>query len=147
MGSEAEGANAHAEGYYTKANGKNSHAEGQNTLASYENSHASGEFVFTGRKNQTAVGEYNKTVADALFIVGNGMSESDKKNAFEVKEDGRAIIQTVPIDNMDVANKGYVDEQITFANNKITNLIGVGASIDEATDDNLFFVVIDVVID
>lgn len=47
-----------------------------------------------------------------MHIVGNGTSDTDRKNAFVVLEDGRAKIQTTPQDTDDVANKGYIDTAI-----------------------------------
>ena len=57
------------------------------------------------------IGRYNRVQNNPgrLFIVGNGTSPNDRKNAFEVLEDGRAKIQTTPQDTDDVTNKGYVD--------------------------------------
>ena len=57
------------------------------------------------------IGRYNRVQNNPgrLFIVGNGTSPDDRKNAFEVLEDGRAKIQTTPQDTNDVTNKGYVD--------------------------------------
>lgn len=60
------------------------------------------------------IGQYNRVQNNPgrLFIVGNGTSPDDRKNAFEVLFDGRAKIQTTPQDTDDVANKGYVDDSI-----------------------------------
>ena len=37
--------------------------------------------------SQTAIGKYNAEDPNALFIVGNGTSDSDRSNAFSVSED------------------------------------------------------------
>lgn len=60
------------------------------------------------------IGQYNRVQNNPgrLFIVGNGTSPDDRKNAFEVLFDGRAKIQKTPQDTDDVANKGYVDDSI-----------------------------------
>ena len=60
------------------------------------------------------IGRYNEvqSTSGRLFVVGNGTSPNDRKNAFEVLEDGRAKVQTTPKDTNDVANKGYVDDSI-----------------------------------
>ena len=50
------------------------------------------------------IGRYNKIENNPgrLFIVGNGTSKDDRKNAFEVLEDGRAKAQSAPTENDDV---------------------------------------------
>lgn len=54
------------------------------------------------------IGQYNKVQNNSgrLFIVGNGTSNDDRKNAFEVLEDGRAKVQSAPVDDDDVVRKG-----------------------------------------
>ena len=51
-------------------------------------------------------GHYNNHVVNALMEIGNGTSNTNRKNAFVVLEDGRAKVQTAPIDNNDVTRKG-----------------------------------------
>ena len=53
------------------------------------------------------IGKYNKVQNNSgrLFIVGNGTSTDDRKNAFEVLEDGRAKVQSAPVDDEDVVRK------------------------------------------
>ena len=89
--------------------GKASHAEGGYTTATGEYSHAGGLRTKATATAQTAIGRYNKEDANALLIVGNGASDT-RKNAFTVNLDGTATIQTAPKKDMDVANKGYVDQ-------------------------------------
>ena len=50
------------------------------------------------------IGQYNKVQNNPgrLFIVGNGTSNDDRKNAFEVLEDGRAKVQSAPTESDDV---------------------------------------------
>ena len=110
---KAQGNSAHAEGSYTIASGEGSHAEGDHTTASgirshaegfytkalHLSSHAGGGYTETGRNYQTVIGEYNIVDSEALFIVANGIyvgdsSIDEQKNAFVVKEDGSAILQT-----------------------------------------------------
>ena len=57
-------------GYDTEANGEYSFVTGMGTIANSE-----AEF---------ATGKYNKSNADTLFSVGNGTSDTERKNAFEV---------------------------------------------------------------
>lgn len=50
------------------------------------------------------IGRYNKVQNNPgrLFIVGNGTSKDDRKNAFEVLEDGRAKVYKKPTEDNDV---------------------------------------------
>lgn len=108
--SHAEGAftratanTAHAEGYNSHAKGYNSHAEGIYNTASGAASHVGGvysdvssNYSFAhgyGLKTidniaQAAFGVYNYPYGSALFCVGNGKSNTDRKNAFLITSDG-----------------------------------------------------------
>ena len=57
------------------------------------------------------VGRYNLPNQNALFQVGNGSSETDRRNAFEVLRDGRASIYVDPISEYNIVNKSYVDRK------------------------------------
>ena len=102
---QAIGAHSHAEGLNTKAEGYAAHTEGAYTEAYYTGSHAEGDHTKTYRKYQHVEGTYNAYKSNALFIVGNGTPFSERKNAFEVLVDGRAKVQSAPIDNDDVVRK------------------------------------------
>ena len=107
----ASGAASHAEGGYNTASGAASHAEGgylaTQTLAgntvSGASSHVGGvysdvssSYSFAhgcglktiGNIAQAAFGEYNYPYGSALFCVGNGKSNTDRKNAFLITSDG-----------------------------------------------------------
>lgn len=51
------------------------------------------------------VGRFNAINSNARFFVGNGASDSNRKNAFEVLKDGRAKVQSAPVDDDDVVRK------------------------------------------
>lgn len=126
----ASGEASHAEGYGCTAAGLRSHVGGSYSSTSvdgsygfahgavakvlHKNSTAIGEQVITSAENQTVLGRYNKKTTDtnnpSIFVVGNGTSNSARKNAFEVLKDGRAKIQTAPIDDMDVVNKKFITD-------------------------------------
>ena len=96
-GSHAEGhkcaatsTGAHAEGDTTYASGSYSHAEGYLTKASHTASHAGGIGTQTSTNYQTAIGKYN-TASSALFVVGNGTSDTARSNAFTVASTGNII--------------------------------------------------------
>ena len=58
---------------------------------------------------QTAIGKYNAEDANALFIVGNGTTSSSRSNAFTVKLDGSATVQTQGTSNNSVIIKSTLD--------------------------------------
>ena len=56
----------------------------------------------TTRRHATILGKYNVDNRDAIFEIGNGTSDTNRKNAFEVLKDGRAKILGAPKDDDDV---------------------------------------------
>ena len=110
----ASGEMSHAEGEGTTASGYVSHAEGKKTVASGRYSHSSGLGTKATGEAQTVVGKYNRKNDEALFVVGNGTSDldTDRNNAFVVREDGRCQIQTPPEEPMDVVNKQFLDNSL-----------------------------------
>ena len=64
----------HSEGYETRSFGFGSHSDGYNTIAKNVGEHASGI--------------YNVSNSDTQFSIGIGTSDTDRKNAFEVKQNG-----------------------------------------------------------
>lgn len=100
------GDHSHSEGLSTKAEGYAAHTEGAYTEAYYTGSHAEGNHTKTYAPYQHVSGTYNHYNINALYQVGNGTSDNDRKNAFEVLQDGRAKVQTAPKDNDDVVRKG-----------------------------------------
>ena len=96
---KADNVASHAEGGYTDATGDYSHTEGYSTSASKRFSHAGGntssalkEGAFVHGNNviadkndyEIAFGTFNKSNEDTLFSVGNGTSDTDRGNAFEI---------------------------------------------------------------
>lgn len=86
-GTEASNTASHAEGRDTKASGGASHAEGRLSTASGDYSHASGYGTRATGECSTAVGKYNDD-GDALFVVGNGTDDDNRKDAFKVDRNG-----------------------------------------------------------
>lgn len=85
---KASGHYSHAEGQGAKAQGNSSHAEGYYTTATGDYSHAGGYYTTAGYANQTVIGKYNNNKSTTIFEVGNGTSNNDKSNAFEVYSNG-----------------------------------------------------------
>lgn len=102
----AEGQNAHAEGYKCKAIATNSHAEGKGCETIGANSHAGGDSAIAegnasfshgkhtkATKNfEVAFGQFNSSNSDTLFSIGNGKSDAERSNLFEVRTDKTAYI-------------------------------------------------------
>lgn len=78
-------------GYYA-------HAEGNGTWAKGNCSHAEGEGTITNNKAEHACGTYNHSKSATtkrlatLFSVGIGTSDTDRKNAIEVKQNGDVYV-------------------------------------------------------
>lgn len=70
-----------------KANGEYSFSEGQHTVANNRSEHAFGEYNKSNKIDDSFGNEGN-----TLFSIGNGTSESDRKNAFEVMQNGDIYI-------------------------------------------------------
>ena len=118
--SHAEGYNnvtwgvaSHVEGQSNVATGNRSHAEGYHTTATHEGAHTQGKYTTSGRNYQTVLGEYNEVVDDALLVVGNGTSESDRRNAFEVKQDGTVKVNGKNITDISNSTGGSIVKTYT----------------------------------
>jgi hypothetical protein len=64
-------------------------------VANYAHSTAIGEGIYTQAEGQVAIGTYNTlqaTPTDDLFVVGNGVSDSARSNAFVIKKNGNTSI-------------------------------------------------------
>jgi len=114
-GTTASNRYAHAEGNYSIASGYGSHAEGyySSTNNKYY-AHVEGYYTTAGRDRQSVCGQYNSLSTDAMFIVGNGTSNSAKSNALEVLSDGRVTVGADPVDDMDITTKQFVESYFEF---------------------------------
>lgn len=70
---------SHAEGIASIASGQASHAEGEGCEAGGRGSHAGGYHTKAYDTGMCSVGRCNKTVYNALFVVGNGYSNGGKE--------------------------------------------------------------------
>ena len=84
MNTIASGYGAHAEGNATQATAPYSHAEGWSTITKGSASHAEGLGTIAISEAQTVVGKYNAEASNYYFIVGNGSSDTARRNAFTV---------------------------------------------------------------
>lgn len=83
----AAGNFSHAEGNVTNAAGAASHAEGGGTSAVGAGSHAEGNGTIAGDISMHVGGQFNKTSANAAFVIGNGTSVYD--------EESKAVVTTL----------------------------------------------------
>ena len=95
--SVANGNYSHAEGQGTKANGISSHAEGYYTEVTFSGpAHAEGAYTKATNEAEHAEGKYNKSNSSGTTVtrhsIGIGTSENDRKNAFEVMQNGDAYL-------------------------------------------------------
>ena len=67
---------------------------------------------------------------NSLFEIGNGTSDTKRSNAFEVLTDGRAKVQSAPIENDDVVIKQYVDDNFVKINKPIAGTFAYVCSKD-----------------
>lgn len=125
---------AHAEGGGSAASGRVSHAEGLRTLASGIASHSEG--VNTEAKNQAehAQGQYNKSNrittsfgngGNTIHSIGIGTSDSNKKNAVEVMQDGKVFVTGVGGYNGTNPTASGIKDVATVVNEKIYALSGM----------------------
>lgn len=110
--------------------GYNAFAGGKGSIALGKNSFAFGENAYANKDNQVAIGKFNTLNSSALFIVGNGSNANNRNDAFQVFDNGIARIGKAPVDNMDVANKGYVQEQISA----LGTVLNYKGSVDTQSD-------------
>ena len=94
MQTTASGRYSHAEGWHTEASGTHAHAEGDYTQASGNYSHTEGDSTQTFSDAEHAEGQYNKSYTSkddsvrVIHSVGIGPSNSNRKNAHEIKFNG-----------------------------------------------------------
>ena len=73
----------------------------------------------TSNMLEVAIGQYNKTTKDKTsFSVGNGTSTTDRRNAFEVQNDGTAIAHTL---QSDIVNTTTINSETINNTGNITN--------------------------
>ena len=90
---DASGNGAHAEGCNTAALAKGAHAEGRDTTASGDYSHAEGYHTEANNQGEHAEGKYNQShKGQTIHSIGIGTTKTDRKNAFEIMQNGDAYL-------------------------------------------------------
>ena len=100
----------------TTAEGANSFAGGLESKTIGNNSFAFGSNVVTNKNNSAAFGTYNKSDENTLFSIGNGDSDTERSNAFEITKTGGKLH----------------DKDIATADNIPTSLPADGGNADTA---------------
>lgn len=62
------------------------------SIAKGKDSVALGTNLVTENENEIALGKYNNSSSDTVFSFGIGTSDADRKNAIEIKNDGRIYV-------------------------------------------------------
>lgn len=92
----------HAEGLGSTVSGVNgAHAGGNYSQAIGNTSFAHGDHVITNNTNEVAFGQFNAsdttTGSRTVFSIGNGSDNNIRKNIFEIKENGKVLVNGSPI--------------------------------------------------
>lgn len=125
--------NGHVEGQGNSLSGILGHLGGYSNTGSGRSVFAHGEFLDVIKFLQTAFGQYNDpTYIDngqsAIFQIGNGTSTTNRRNAFQVLWDGRAVVQTAPKSANDVVRKTELDGKLDKETTKRSVVYAVGAN-------------------
>lgn len=115
--------------YITSYSADSAHAEGLRTWAKARYSRVSGINTIATAEAQTVEGTYNAVNDDAVHIVGNGTSASNRKNAFEVYKDGHAEVQTMGTTNKSVATREYVNNVVSDIESALDEIIAIQESL------------------
>jgi hypothetical protein len=105
----ASGNNSLATGHHTVASGSSSHSEGNTTEAAGNYSHAEGQGTIAEGTASHAEGKWNQGNADSIHEVGIGTNNVNRKNAEEIKTDGRKYV--IGIGGYDGTNAGAQNVQ------------------------------------
>lgn len=93
-GTTAYGHYSHAEGDSTStvSTANSAHAEGKLTVAKGIASHSEGQGTISNNRGEHAEGLWNKSNNSTIHSVGIGTSDTDRKNAHEITNDGKHYI-------------------------------------------------------
>ena len=90
----------------------NGHAHGSYNVVEDNDATAQGCGLIANTWGGTVIGTYNDpNVSNHIFMIGNGVGDTARSNAFIVYRDGRTSIGADPIYGTDVATKQYVDNK------------------------------------
>ncbi len=122
----AEGNNSLATGHHTHAQGSTSHTEGNTTEAIGSYSHAEGQGTTASGKASHAEGMWNVGNEDAIHEVGIGTSSINRKNAHEIKRDGKHYVFGIGgYDGTNAGESGVKSLQEAMSSNEASMFINV----------------------
>ena len=126
-------------GWSAKLNGGNGEifSDYFNNTAVGNHSSVFGENNNADNDDQFVIGKYNLSNPDAVFMVGWGTSNENRKNIFTVLQDGRAQTEAAPTEPKDLVNKQHLDtelERVKQLNQWIGNLSVTSDQFDLAND-------------
>lgn len=142
---------SHAEGAGTTASGEFSHAEGNGAAASGEGSHAEGIATQATNGSEHAEGQHNFShkasdsygdAGNTQHSVGIGTSDSNRKNAFEIMQNGDVYING--LGTYDGTNPSSADSLQDVINNIIATekvSISIVSSLPSVGDSNTIYFV------
>ena len=125
----AEGIGSFAQGYKTNASGMFAMAAGDQTWAFYYGSAAFGQYTKTGRKYQFVTGICNVGKDDTLFEIGNGLSDLNRSNAFEVLKDGRVKVYGAPVEENEVVRLQELNTKFDKNGGTISGDVTIGGNL------------------
>ncbi|MBK8547731.1 MAG: hypothetical protein IPL63_10215 [Saprospiraceae bacterium] len=125
----ASGSSSFATGIMTTASGNGSMAVGELTKASGNRSIAMGVETTASSFGSLAMGRYNDSIVtssktswvatDPVFIIGNGDSDANRKNAMTVYKNGTLQLQNLTSTPANNSDKFYVLNNMPFYGDKI----------------------------
>lgn len=139
LNSVAFGSGSHVEGGHNVCVGANSHVGGERNICIDSNSFVGGygcasqkgnNFMYgtclrestTSYGHSTIVGAYNSPVDYGLFVVGNGDSNDNRKNAVVVTSTGTFQTENAWTTSSDIRLKNVLDDTISIETDKISEM-------------------------
>lgn len=123
LGTTASGFTAHAEGYYSVASGSYSHSGGRQSSATAVGSFANGFQLIADQTYSAAFGKYNLTDRNGtILVVGNGISNAERSNIFELDTNGALINGNLVITGSITADGNDLIASVISLQNEIADL-------------------------
>ena len=118
-----------AAGLRSSTSGNYATAFGTDTNASGESSFTAGYATKAKEDYQVVIGQCNEDSKNALFIVGNGTSDTDRKNAFEVHKDGIVKVYGVPVEENDAVRLKELNTKFDKTGGIINGNVTIGGNL------------------
>lgn len=148
---QAIGGDSHAEGAQAQAIGDFSHAEGCATTANGDCSSSHGYYTQALHDYEASFGKYNVSNDDTLFSIGDGTTDNERHNAFEITTTGGklhdkdiATLDDIPTSlpanggNADTVDGHHADYFAKYDNPSIEGQISLVRAGNATTADSIF---------